>query len=105
MRRNSESFAVVERLLDRVTEGAFQRFGARVLLLKQTHCDPALLLRMHIPFVEELGRLRERADPARILTSQFLAPLEKRGAGSKSTGDHRASPSRISLAGSKPSPS
>lgn len=78
VRRNSESFAVVERFLDRVTEGAFQRFGARVLLLKQTHCDPDLLLRMHLHFVEELGRLRERADPARILTSQFLAPLERR---------------------------
>ena len=65
----------MRRLFETVSKGAFERFGVRVLLLKQTHCDVDVLRRMHAGFLGELEKLRERADPGRALTSQWLEAL------------------------------
>jgi FAD/FMN-containing dehydrogenase len=75
VRRGEDSLAAVRGFLGAVTAEAFERFGVRVLLLKQTHCDPALLREMHTPFVACLRAVRDEVDPARVLTSQLLEAL------------------------------
>ena len=75
VRRDRRSFDDVRAFLGAVSQGAFERFGARVLLLKQTHCDAGVLRRMHADSLAELEKLRAAADPGRVLTSQWLEAL------------------------------
>jgi FAD/FMN-containing dehydrogenase len=79
VRREHESFADVRRFLELVSQQGFERFGVRVLLLKQAHCDVAVLRRMHASFLADLGRIRRELDCTRILTSQLLADLGGEG--------------------------
>jgi FAD/FMN-containing dehydrogenase len=75
VKRDAACFADVQRFLGRVTREAFERFGVRVLLLKQTHCDAGVLRRMHASFLDDLESLRADVDPHRTLTSQLLEEL------------------------------
>jgi len=79
VRREHESFADVRRFLEFVSQQGFERFGARVLLLKQAHCEAAVLRRMHASFLAELARIRRERDSMRILTSQLFADLGGNG--------------------------
>ncbi len=72
VRRGGSSEAHARGLLSDVSARAFERWGVKVLLLKHTHCDLSVLRRMHRPFVEALGRVRERVDPTGVLTSRLL---------------------------------
>lgn len=51
--------------LREVSRRAFEALGVKVLLLKPSHCDAALLRRMHAPFVEALGTLKLATRDAR----------------------------------------
>jgi FAD/FMN-containing dehydrogenase len=61
--------------LREVSRRVFEELGVKVLLLKQSHCDPALLRRMHAPFIEALSTLKLRVDPHGLLTSRMLDAL------------------------------
>lgn len=61
--------------LGEVSRRAFEEHGVKVMLLKQAHCEPALLRRMHAPFIETLSALKQRVDPHWVLTSRMLDAL------------------------------
>lgn len=58
-----------------VSRRTFEELGVKVMLLKQAHCEPALLRRMHTPFIEAVGAVRQRVDPHGVLTSRLLDAL------------------------------
>jgi hypothetical protein len=61
--------------LQEVSARAFRELGVKVLLLKQAHCDPALLREMHATFIEQLEDLRSVVDPGRVLGSRLFDGL------------------------------
>ena len=75
IRRDRESHREVRRCLAKVSERAFRELGVKVLLLKQAHCDPALLRQMHAGFIEQVQEMRQQVDPARILSSRLFQAL------------------------------
>lgn len=75
VRRGQSHEARARTFLGEVSRRAFEEHGVKVLLLKQAHCEPALLRRMHAPFIETLSALKQRVDPHRVLTSRMLDAL------------------------------
>ena len=75
VRRGQPSEARARRFLAQVSAMAFARLGVKVLLLKQVHCDLAIMRQMHQPFVEALRVSKQRFDPAETLTSRLLQSL------------------------------
>ena len=75
VRRGQSHEARARTFLGEVSRRAFEEHGVKVMLLKQTHCEPALLRRMHAPFIETLSALKQRVDPHRVLTSRMLDAL------------------------------
>lgn len=75
VRRDRQSDREVRSFLSEVSARAFRELDAKVLLLKQVHCDPALLREMHASFIERLQAMRDRVDPHHILSSRLLQTL------------------------------
>jgi FAD/FMN-containing dehydrogenase len=75
VRRERESYREVRRCLSAVSERAFRELGVKVLLLKQAHCEPALLREMHAGFIERVQAMRREVDPHQILGSRLLQTL------------------------------
>ncbi|MFY0570181.1 FAD-binding oxidoreductase [Archangium lansingense] len=75
VRRGQSHEARARTFLGEVSRRAFEEHGVKVMLLKQAHCEPALLRRMHAPFIETLSALKQRVDPHRVLTSRMLDAL------------------------------
>ncbi|AKJ05247.1 FAD-dependent oxidoreductase [Archangium gephyra] len=75
VRRGQSHEARARTFLGEVSRRAFEEQGVKVMLLKQAHCEPALLRRMHAPFIEALSALKQRVDPHRVLTSRMLDAL------------------------------
>lgn len=75
VRRGHESYREAARCLHAISETAYGELGVKVLLLKQAHCDPALLRRMHADFIARLTAMRQRVDPRGVLTSRLLQGL------------------------------
>ncbi len=75
VRRGRPLEARARAFLQEVSLRAFEALGVKVLLLKQAHCDPSVLRRMHAPFIETLGAVKQRVDPHRVLTSRMLEAL------------------------------
>ncbi len=75
VRRGQSHEARARAFLGEVSRRAFEEHGVKVMLLKQAHCEPALLRRMHAPFIENLSALKQRVDPHRVLTSRMLDAL------------------------------
>lgn len=75
VQRGRESYREARRCLQEVSERAFRELGVKVLLLKQAHCDPALLRRMHAGFIEQIEDIRSIVDPERVLGSRLFDGL------------------------------
>jgi FAD/FMN-containing dehydrogenase len=75
VRRGQSHEARARTFLGEVSRRAFEAHGVKVMLLKQAHCEPALLRRMHAPFIQTLSALKQRVDPHRVLTSRMLDAL------------------------------
>ncbi|WP_375773154.1 FAD-binding protein [Archangium gephyra] len=75
VRRGQSHEARARTFLGEVSRRSFEEHGVKVMLLKQAHCEPALLRRMHAPFIETLSALKQRVDPHRVLTSRMLDAL------------------------------
>lgn len=75
VRRDRESDREVRSFLSEVSARGYRELSAKVLLLKQVHCDPALLREMHAGFIERVQAMRDRVDPHHILSSRLLSTL------------------------------
>jgi FAD/FMN-containing dehydrogenase len=75
IRRERDSYQEVRRCLAAVSERAFRELGVKVLLLKQVHCEPALLQEMHAGFIERVRAMRQQVDPDQILGSRLFQTL------------------------------
>lgn len=75
VQRRRESYREARRCLHEVSARAFRELGVKVLLLKQAHCDPALLRQMHAGFIERIEDMRSIVDPERVLGSRLFDGL------------------------------
>jgi hypothetical protein len=73
--RGSETERRARDFLAEVSRRAYAALGVRVLLLKQAHCDDALLREMHQGFIDGILTLKRELDPEGILRSKLLARL------------------------------
>lgn len=76
VRRGTPTEARARAFLDEVGRLAYDQLGVKVLLLKQSFVEPALLRRMHAPFLDALRAARDLADPERRLGSRLLDVLD-----------------------------
>src|SRR6185369_3400889 len=76
VRRGSSEHARAVAFFRELSRAAFaQNARFKLMLLKQTACDEALLREMHGPYVARLRALKRRVDPNGIITSKLLERL------------------------------
>lgn len=61
--------------LGTVAQRGYEELGVKTLLLKQTHGEAELFVRMHADMIERLAIIKEKVDPRGILSSRLLRRL------------------------------